>query len=226
MSSATHAHGRWTAVPPSGVRPKLGGHHVRLVAVAVIAGLAGIIGVIGAVVHPTPPDCGFYCGPHVEAPLAAASTYVNKAHGFSIDYPAASLSVATDQSDVVEFHSKLGPIQFKVVKASSLDAAIKDAADQLPSATFQDMEQIGPVRGAEIGYVPGKGTAWSASYAPSGGGGSSPVRIAVIAAQSHGLTLVATMFSDYDSDTAHAPYGLAGDALFDYPISNFHWPGE
>ena len=225
MSSAAHTVGPWTSVPPSRVRPKLAGRHVRLLAVAVIGAVAGGIWVIAALVHPTPPNCGFYCGPHVEPPLAAASTYVNKAHGFSIDYPSDRLSVAEDKDDRVEFHSKLGPIQFKVV-SGSLDAAVNAAFAQLPSTTFQDAEEIGPIRGAEIGYVPGRGKAWSATYEAPGGGGSGPVRIAVIAAQVGGMTVVATMFSDYDSHTAHAPYGLAGDALFDYPISNFHWPGE
>jgi hypothetical protein len=113
-----------------------------------------------------------------------------------------------------------------VVQASSLDGAVSQAQQQLDSATFQDVQEIGPVRGAEIGYVPARGTVWSATYQPSDGGNPGPVRIAIIAAQSGGLTVVATMFSDYDSGTDHAPYGLSGDQTFDYPISGFRFPGQ
>jgi hypothetical protein len=134
--------------------------------------------------------------------------------------------VAVDQADVVEFRSGAGPIAFSVVQAASVDDAVTQAVNGLSTSTFQDRQVIGAVRGAEIGYVLGAGTAWSATYVPADGGGASPVRIAVLAAQSRGLMVVATMFSSYDPDTAHVPYGLAADALFDYPISNFHFPGS
>jgi hypothetical protein len=214
----------YAAVPPSRVPRRLHAHRVRALAIVVMLAIAAIVSGVAALVRPTSNPCGYFCGPQVEPPLAAASTYTNRAHGFSIDYPAGKLRVVDDQDDSVEFHTAAGPIQFKVVSAASLDDAVSAAMQDLASASFQDVQAIGPVRGAEIGYVPGTGRVWSATYVPSGGGGSGPVRIAVIAAQSKGLTVVATMFSDYDSDTAHAPYGLSGDSIFDYPVSNFHFP--
>lgn len=226
MSAATPQWSPYAAVPHAHVPRKLGDHRVRLFAIGAILAVVVIITAVATLVHPTPQPCGLYCGPQTQSPLAAASTYTNSAHGFSIDYPASKLSVAVDKPDTVEFHSDGGPIQFQVVQAASLDAAVSQAKQQLDSSTFQDMQEVGPVRGAELGYVPGRGTVWSATYQPSDGGNPGPVRIAIIAAQSGGLTVVATMFSDYDSGTDHAPYGLSGDQTFDYPVSGFHFHGQ
>jgi hypothetical protein len=226
MSSVSPALPPYAAMPPAQVRSKLGAHRVRALAITAVVAVAGIVSAAAVIARPSPPQpCGYYCGPQSEAPLPAPATYTNQAHGFSIDYLPSQLKVASQDSDVVEFHSDAGPIAFKVVSAASLDAAVSSALADLSTAVFQERQEVGPVRGAEIGYVPGKGTVWAATYAPSGGGGRSPVRIAIIAAQSKGMTVVATMFSDYDSATAHAPYGLSGDSIFDYPVSNFHFPG-
>jgi hypothetical protein len=216
----------YAAVPHTRLRRKLPDRRVRSIASIAVVAIAGIISAVAVLVRPNPQSCGVYCGPRVDTPVQGAATYVNRAHGFSIDYPPGQLQVAADQPDLVEFHSSLGPIQFRVLSTSSLADAINQALQQLPSTTFQDVQAIGPVRGAEIGYVLGAGTAYSATYVPSDGGGTGQVRVAILAARSNGLTVVATMFSDYDPDTAHAPYGLKGDALFDYPVSNFHFRGE
>lgn len=216
----------YAAVPHAHVPRRLGDHRVRLYAIGAIVALVVVISAVATLAHPGPQPCGLYCGPQTQPPLAAASTYTNSAHGFSIDYPAEKLTVSTSQDDLVEFHSDGGPIDFRVVKAASLDDAVSQAQKQLDSSVFQDMQVVGQVRGAELGYVPGKGTVWSATYQPADGGGSGPIRVAIIAAQSGGLTVVATMFSDYDSATDHAPYGLSGDQTFDYPISGFHFPGQ
>jgi hypothetical protein len=226
MSAATPQWAPYATVPQGGVPRKLGDHRVRLFAIGAILALVVVISAVATLVHPGPQPCGLYCGPQSQPPLAAASTYTNSAHGFSIDYPADRLSVSADKPDSVEFHSDGGPIEFQVVRAASLEDAVSQAQQQLDSSVFQDMQEVGPVRGAELGYVPGRGTVWSATYQPPDGGDSGPVRIAIIAAQSGGLTVVATMFSDYDSGTDHAPYGLSGDATFDYPISGFHFPGR
>ena len=227
MTVLTPAIPPYAAVPPAQVRSRLGAHRVRALAITAVVAVAGIVSAVAVIARPSPPQpSGYYCGPQVEAALPAPATYTNQAHGFSIDYLPTQLKVATQDPDVVEFHSNAGPISFKVVSAASLDDAVSTAMGDLSTATFQEMQEVGPVRGAEIGYVPGKGTVWSATYVPSGGGGKSPVRIAIIAAQSKGMTVVATMFSDYDSATAHAPYGLSGDSIFDYPVSNFHFPGD
>ncbi|HEV7679320.1 MAG TPA: hypothetical protein VGQ42_12195 [Candidatus Dormibacteraeota bacterium] len=199
---------------------------VRARAIAAVVVIAGIITVIAVLVRPVSLPCGSACGRPTDAVVQPPATYVNSAHGFAIDYPPDRLTIAVNQADVVEFHSGGGPISFSVVQAPSVDAAVSQAVNGLSTSTFQDLQVIGPVRGAEIGYVLGAGTAWSATYVPPGGGGASPVRIAVLAAQSGGLMVVATMFSSYDPDTAHVPYGLAADSLFDYPISNFHFPGS
>jgi hypothetical protein len=204
---------------------RLGDHRVRVLAITAVAAIAAIISAVAVISRPSASACGYYCGPHIEPPLRSAATYTNAAHGFSIDYTPDRLKVAVDQADMVEFHSSYGPIQFKVVNAASLDDAVNQAMRSLPSSMFQDLQSIGPVRGAELGYVPGKGTAYSATYVPPDGGGTGDVRVAIIAAQSGGMMVVATMFSDYDSDTAHVPYGLKGDTIFDYPVSNFHFPG-
>jgi len=215
------------AVPHAHVPRRLADRRVRILAAGAVAAVTAAVSLVAVLVRPTTQACGFYCGPHVEAPLRAAATYVNSAHGFSIDYSPDDLQVSTDQPDLVEFQAvNGGPIGFRVVQAASLDAAVTQAMRRLPSSSFQDLQEVGPVRGAEIGYVPGKGTVWSATYYPSDGGGSSPVRIAVIAAQSNGLMVVSTMVSAYDAGNDHAPYGLSDDNVFDYPVSNFHFPGS
>jgi hypothetical protein len=216
----------YRVAPRGQVRRRQSDRDVRTRAISAVVVIAGIITVIAVLARPTATPCALACGPHADTVLQSPSTYVNSAHGFSIEYPGDRLTLAIDQSDLVEFHSGAGPIQFRVVQAATVDDAVTQGLNALSTSTFQDLQEIGRVRGAEIGYVPGAGTAWSATYVPPDGGGASPVRVAVLAARSAGLMVVATMFSPYDPDTAHAPYGLAGDALFDYPISNFHFPGQ
>ena len=226
MSLFNPAFPPYGAVPHSRVPRRLGDRRVRLLAIVAVVVIAAVVSAVAVLVRPTTQPCGLVCGPQVAAPTNAAATYTNAAHGFSIEYPPGALQVAIDQSDLVEFQSSGGPIEFQVVSAASLDDAVSQAMQALPSSSFQDLQEVGPVRGAEIGYVPGRGTVWSATYAGAGSSGSVPVRVAIIAAQAKGLMVVATMFSDYDSDTAHAPYGLSADAIFDYPLSNFHFPGQ
>ncbi len=226
MSAGAPSWYPYSAVPHGHVPRRLGNRRVRVFGLGGIALLVVVISAIASLVHPTSQPCGLVCGPPVQPPLEAASTYTNSAHGFSIDYPASQLSVASSDADSVEFHSDGGPITFAVVSTSSLDDAVNQAQQNLDSATFQEMQVVGQVRGAEIGYVPGRGTVWSANYQSSDGSSSGQVRIAIIAARSGGLTVVATMVSDYDSSTGHAPYGLSGDSTFDYPISGFHFPGQ
>lgn len=221
MSATYRAFPPYSSAPRSARR--LGAGRVRLLTFAIVIGISVLVSAIASIVNPTSQPCGFGCGPRLQSP-AATATYTNSAHGFSIDYPPNVLSVASDQADQVEFHSGGGPILFRVVGTSSLDNAVSQARQGLPSSSFQDVVEVGPVRGAEIGYVPGRGTVWSATYVSPDDGTSGPMRVAIIAARARGLTVVAVMFSDYDSDTAHAPYGLSGDAIFDYPVSSFHFP--
>jgi hypothetical protein len=213
-------------LPTRHVPRKLRDHHVLLYAGGAITVIVIAVTAIASLVRPQTNPCGYYCGPRVDTRLQAPTTYTNSRYGFQIDYPADKLSIADQAGDSVEFHSKAGPILFQVVSTSSPDTAVDDAVAALPSASFQDMQQVGPVRGAELGFVPATGRVYTATYVPSDGGGSGEVRVAVIAARQNGVTVVATMFSDYDADVAHAPYGLAGDSLFDYPISNFRFRGQ
>jgi hypothetical protein len=225
VSSFTPSFPPYIAVPHSRLPRRPGERRVRTLAILALVVVTAIVTAVAVLSRPTSQPCGTACGPPVSTAPAAA-IYTNAAHGFSIAYPPSQLQVAVDQQDVVEFHSGGGPIEFAVVSAASLDDAVSQAVQALPSSSFQDLQEVGPVRGAEIGFVPGTGTVWSATYVGGGGRGSLPVRVAVIAAQSGGLMVVATMFSAYDSGTAHAPYGLSDDAIFDYPVSNFHFPGQ
>lgn len=90
-----------------------------------------------------------------------------------------------------------------------MDGALQSAFKGIDSNTFQDLQPVGPVRGAEIGNVPAKGTAYKGNFVPPNGGASGLVGAIVVAASFNNVTVVTVMFSGYSTDQANQPYGLA-----------------
>ena len=117
-------------------------------------------------------------------------------------------------------------MDFTAVSGGDTAGAVKNAVNALDTSRFQNMQQIGPVRGAEIGLVQGEGSAYSASFVPPDGSGQAiPVAIVVISATQNNVTITVTAFSASDKDLRDAPYGLDRASDFDFPITNTIWKG-
>jgi hypothetical protein len=207
---------------------RMGSRKLGLVAAAMIATLVVVITVVTVVLRPQTQPCGFYCGPKVGPPLTSPTSYQNQKFGFSIDYPGNALQVTSQADDNVHFATASdGEIVFLARSGEALDQAVQEGLSLFPGASFANQQQVGSVPGAEIGFVPGQGVALQASYTPTAGGAQGvPVGIVVIAAQKDNLTLVAAMWSQLDDKISNYPFGLDQASLFDFPISNTHFPGQ
>jgi hypothetical protein len=214
------------------LQPKLSRRRLWIVMAVVIGVVAIAVTAIAVAIRPTVQACGFYCGPHLGPPLINPTVYTNSKFNVTIEYPRA-LGVAGQDDSGVRFtplsadgSAVDGEISFTITTGGNVDTAVTDAVGSLSTASFQDMVEIGPVRGAEIGLVAGRGVAYSAIHVPAGGGQATKVSVVVIAATQGNITVVSTMFSDQTQDPAAAPYGLVLGEVYDFPVTNTHFPGS
>src|ERR1700736_1695141 len=204
--------------------------HRRLIIVAGVALVAGIVLVtlIAVLARPRRQACGFYCGPRVGPRLLSPVAYHNTLFGYTVEYDGSQLTVAGQDDNGVQLQAADGDGEGIFTSAAGADGtgANQTALGALPSATFQDVQPNGPVRGAEIGFVNGSGTAYTAQFVPADGGQAVPIGITILSASNNGVTITVTAFSAQSTSVQDAPYGLDKASAFDVPVSNTIWKGQ
>jgi hypothetical protein len=216
------------AVP--GAQHRLTHSRLLIVAGAALVAVVVVITVIVVAVRPTPQPCHFFCGPRSGPRLINGTLFTSSQFGYRVPYDSSAFTKAGEDAAGIQLQAANGDgeVTFTAASGSDTNGAIQAAVGNLSTSEFQNMQQVGPVPGAEIGFVQGDGAAFSASFTPSGGTGQGvPVGIVVMASTQNNVTIVALVFSQQDlSSVQDAPFGLTQGSLFDSPISNMLWPGQ
>ena len=207
-------------------------HHKRSHAQLMFLALAAVaLFVIAATllvinVGPTTQPCGTTCGPRIGPRLITGALYRNQQWRYAVEYDSAAMSISGQDQNGVQLQPQDGDgeIDFSAQAGSTAGVAVQNAVNGLDSSQFQNLQQIGPVRGAEVGLVPGQGLAFAADFVPPDGSGQAvPVGIVIMAAEVRGVTITVTAFSASTSDIRDAPYGLDHSQLFDFSLTNTIW---
>ena len=204
------------------------GTNLVLIAVGAMALLVAIITAVAVSSRPTINYCHFSCGPRWGHGCSARrrTTTPNLVIGSSTSPPfdvagqdASSVALEANQNNFLIFDAATG---------TDVAGALKKSINGLSSNEFQGLQQISSVvPGAEIGFVPGQGEAFSATYVPPGGGQGQTVSIIVMAATQGNMTLSVLAVGNQDlNSVAQLPFGLANGSFFDYEVSNTLWPGQ
>jgi hypothetical protein len=212
-------------VPSS--RPKLGRRRMLGIGGGMLVVLVVLITLVAVLSRVAPLPCIRGCGRPGEQAINAA-TYQNQKWGYRVPYDSSVLSISDQNNDGVQFSSRdgAGSIAISATGGNDVNGANQAALNALPSSTFQNMQQIGPVRGAEIGLVNGEGTAWSGDYVDPTTGEASPIGLVVFSSSRGGATLTVTAFSAASNDNADQPYGLAIGQQLDFPVTYTLWKGQ
>lgn len=188
--------------------------------------LVFVFTLIAVLVRVIPSTCVRGCGPATSNPVNA-STYSNQKWGYTIPYDGGEFTLGDQNADGAAFNSVdgNGAISFAARSGTDVNGANQVAVNALPSNTFQNLQQIGPVRGAEIGLIGGQGTAYSGEYVdPSAG--ASPIGVVVFSATRGGVTITVTAFSTSSNSNDDAPYGLSLGKMMDFPVTHTEWKGQ
>ena len=213
-----------TATVP-GARHKLGRSRLLLVAGGALAVIVILVTLVAVVSRPQRSPCGLYCGPRIGARLVNAALYKNQKWGYSVEYDSSVLTIGNQDANGAEFDATNGDgsVVFTATQGTDRGTANQNAFNALPSATFQSLQPVGPVRGAEIGLVAGEGTAYSGQFAPADGSGATPIGVVIFSSSQNNVTLTVTAFSAASDKNPDLPYGLTMAGAFDYPVTNTLW---
>jgi hypothetical protein len=211
---------------------KLSHTTVIVAALAAIAVVATLVTVFALKVSTSAQGCGFFCGPDVGARLPDSREFVDTKWGFTIDYSATVLSInqpdpASDSADFIaqdQSGNTVGEILITAMSTTNTSRAVQSALGDFSSNQFQDITEVEPVPGAEIGLIPAVGNGYTANVVSTSGSSSSPVGIVIVAANHGNTTLVAEMWCETDT-SGDAPFYIATDQSFDYVLTNLHFKG-
>jgi hypothetical protein len=177
---------------------------------------------------PTAGDAPTPCAATCPPPQRVASTphTVALSH-FSLTYfDPWSVDSSNSQSVVLVAQTQLGQISVEVASAS---VALGTTAGQLVSSSAQQLlnpddfsgeQDAGPIRGAEIGYIPGAGEAYTAtSTAPNAP--ATPVYLEIMASVrgTVGLTFAALSPLDPNSGSSNG----VPDQAYDQLVNSVEW---
>jgi hypothetical protein len=227
--TATYSYPVQSVASVPGARQKLDTKNFLLYGGIIFAGVVVIIALIAVLNKPSTTLCHFTCGPDVGPRLSAPTFYQNSSFNYRVEYDNKYFA-AKPSSSGVQLTLQGGGGGFLVYAATSgsdVNGALQKAFSGINTNAFQNITEIEPVPGAEIGLVEGDGVAYSASYVPQGGGKSIPVSIAVMASTSNNVTIsvVAIDAQDFSSPTTF-PLGFADGTFLDGPLTNTIWPGQ
>ena len=164
--------------------------------------------------------CTQNCGPKTGTALPAEATFTSTTYGFQVDYDA-SWTVQNKSGDTLQLGTDAGGVAVMGQRATQpLDQVISTFVDGLPSATYQDVQQISDLKGAHLGDQNGVGAIYSANFINSNAS-AVKVRFAVIAASKNGVTVL--MFALNQADTQNFPSGIPEGQKFDYMCTTFRW---
>jgi hypothetical protein len=224
--AATPAY-RYPAAPPAAYPPRgqyrlapaliAGGLIVVLIVVAVVVG--GIAALQFASGNLS--TCTSNCSPKFVQPLAEEASFRSATFKFQVNYPAAWTVRSQDANGLV-LGTKAGYVAVTGSSGSNTDQVLRSTVSALPSSQFQDVSDIGPLKGAHIGNQDGVGEIYAANFV----GASQTaikVRFAVIVASQHGVTV--SVFALNPSDVKNYPNGMPEGQAFDYLCTEFVWGG-
>ena len=211
-----------------GGRQKVGRGRMVGVGGGLLAVIVFVISLIAVLVRVIPTPCSRGCGPASGQQAATASVYTNPKWGYSVPYDPSVFSVGGQDQNGVTLNASNGDgaIQFEATSGNNVNAANQAALNALPSSEFQGLQQIGPVRGAEIGLVDGQGVAFSGQYVDPSGINATPVGVVVFSSTQNGVTITVTAFSSASNDNADGPYGLSIGQQLDSPVTFTTWKAQ
>jgi hypothetical protein len=167
--------------------------------------------------------CTVNCGPLRVTPFPEPSSFTSRAFGYKVGYPSTWSIEQQDDAGIVLATKLHGSFAVRGTKnGKSDDQLLQDAIAGLPSSQWQNVQEVGPLHGAHIGGQDGVGRIYSAQVAPAGGQAEN-VRIAVVAANRGGLSVIA--FGVDPADVKGSPNGIPEASSFDYVLAEFTWPG-
>jgi len=208
-------------------RRKLRPRTLVLAAGLLLAALVAAVTVVAVVQTPGFNYCRFSCGPDLGPRLLSEEAYVSTQFGYRVEYEN-PFQVSGQSPSGVEFNANTDNfMSFSAVSGSNVSGAIQRAISGLDSNEFQGRHPISTaVAGAEIGYIPGSGEAFSATFVAPGSNTTQAVSVVVLAATQADLTISVLVVGTQDLTTyADIPLGLQYGPFFDFEVSNTIWPG-
>lgn len=208
-------------------RHKVGHRRMIVIGGGLLVVLVVVITLVAVVSRVVPLPCVRGCT-RPGTQVVNATTYQNQRWGYSVPYDSSVLAISDQNADGAQFTSKNGDggIAFTATSGNDAAGANQNALNALPSSTFQNLHQIGPVRGAEIGLVNGEGGAWSGDYVDPTGSGATPVSVVIFSSTRNNVTITVTAFGAASNDNADLPYGLAIGQDLDFPVTYTQWKGQ
>lgn len=211
----------------------------RLPVLAKLAILFGALVIIGGGIQaalPSPPTCTFSCVA-ISGPLQPAG-HSFTSQLFSFQYPSAlSLVTPSKLGSVVTLNDgNGGPAYIWAGQGQEQPAGLIPEFEQKVASGFpvEQVQDLGQIFGAEIGFVPGSGEFYSGQIQQQNGQ-DLPVGIGVIAAQSGdawAVMAVLTTCFDVQNDQLEAcneqafdsqQEGLGGGSAYDDVLARWHW---
>jgi hypothetical protein len=216
----------------AGNRTKLSHPTIIIAAVAAIALVATLVTVFAVKLSTSAQGCGFYCAPDVGSRLPDSREFVDTKWGFVVDYSGSMLTLTQPDpsSDAADFLAEdqngdtVGEMLITAMAATNTSQAVHNALSDFSSNQFQDITEVEPVPGAEIGLIPAVGTGYTANVVSTSGSSGNPVGIVIVAATRGNTTIVAEMWSETNTG-GDAPFYVATDQSFDYVLTNLHFQG-
>jgi zinc-ribbon domain len=194
-----------------------GGMILILVFVAIVAG--GIA--LSQFAHGGQPPCTSNCPPKSVTPLPEQASYKSSLYKFEVNY--SSRWTLRDQSaSGVTLGTRLGLVQVAGATGTTPDQAVHNAIFGLPSSSWQDVTLVSSLKGAHLGEVQGVGSIYSANLVGTSQT-ATKVRIAVIAANDKGVTVVVLAVDP--ADAKGSPNGFPEAQEVDYLCTEFVWGG-
>jgi len=211
-----------------GAHHKLSHTQLLLAAGGIIAVIVVVLTVVLVAAKPGVTPCHFSCGPKTGPRLTNPDAYTSSQFNFRVEYDKGSLGIGTQNAASVTLQNQDGSavVQITGSSGSNVSGAIQSAISGLDTNTFQNVQQLGTLNGAEIGLVQGQGAVYSAQV--SGGGQAIPIVIIVMSASQNNVTITTVAFGpqDQQSNPQDTPYGMSAGTLLDGPVTNTIWPGS
>ena len=192
-----------------------GGLVLILVVVAVVVGGIAIAQFAGGKLAP----CTQNCAPKIVTALPEEASYRSTAYGFQVNY--SSVWTVRDQdASSITLGTRVGSVQVVGTRGGTPDRAMQATVAALPSAKWQDVTLVGPLKGAHLGDTDGVGAVYSANLIGASQT-ATKVRFAIIAASRNGVTV--TIFAADPADPKNSPNGIPEGQSFDYLCTEFSW---
>jgi hypothetical protein len=199
-------------------------------AVKIVIGvtLLAVLGATGkALLSPGPPSaCIYSCSrPPVGIPRPAGVLLSRHGQGFEFTYPSGAQLASGSPTGVTTLNYADTDGSFNAEMAvtagtgpGSLDGLINSAAARLGRSEVSNLQRVGSMPGAEIGFVAGAGALYEGDYSDSTGY-QYPVKVGIVAVQ-HGRHWVTLVGISTESASDHSPLSFG---MFDDVLARWRW---